>query len=188
MLSEALSVGGDLAGIALESSFNAREASKGREWQERMSNTSHQREVADLRAAGLNPILSANAGASSGAGPTASISAPNLSSGINSARQTSQSGKLIEAQIEQAKSASALNVANARQAAAGTVLTSQNARKAAVEAEAAEFLGGDLKGAASATHTARGVVSSAGGLWDSIKGAAKSAAKYGRAWLSKGSK
>lgn len=52
--------------------FSADQAQRNRDWQERMSNTSHQREVQDLLKAGLNPILSAHGGATTPTGSSAS--------------------------------------------------------------------------------------------------------------------
>lgn len=48
-------------------------AKKQRNFQEVMSNSAHQREVKDLIAAGLNPILSAKGGASTPSGSTATM-------------------------------------------------------------------------------------------------------------------
>lgn len=53
--------------------FEAKQAQINRDWMTEMSNSAHQREVADLRSAGLNPILTATggSGASTPTGSTA---------------------------------------------------------------------------------------------------------------------
>lgn len=63
-----------LAGNFMQNQASTAQAQKQMDFQERMSNTAHQREVSDLRAAGLNPILSAlGSGASTPGGAQAPI-------------------------------------------------------------------------------------------------------------------
>lgn len=63
------------------SAINAWSVERQMRFQERMSNTAHRREMTDLRAAGINPLLTANgSGASSPSG--ASFHAENPASGV----------------------------------------------------------------------------------------------------------
>lgn len=74
--------------------FNAEEARKQREWQEKMANTVYTRSIANMKEAGINPILAASmglSGASVGSGASANISAPAAHMGTAIAEQNSAS-------------------------------------------------------------------------------------------------
>lgn len=63
--------------MQMQMEYNSREAQKAREWQESMANTVYTRSVANMREAGINPILAANMGLSAGnigSGQSASVS------------------------------------------------------------------------------------------------------------------
>lgn len=124
--------GAGLLGGALQNEESRASASENRKFQEQMSSTSHQRQVKDLKAAGLNPLLSATGGASTPTGAQAPIE--NIVQGATSsaldAGRLHQTSKMNSAQLENLESQNKLLKAQTNKVGMETHVLSKDAPKA----------------------------------------------------------
>lgn len=99
------------------SAFNAEEAERNRNWQRQMSNTAHTREIRDLQAAGLNPLLSATGGASTPGGSAASGVAATVKNTMEGAMSSAMEMKQLMLAAERQKAEIGLMKAQTSKAA-----------------------------------------------------------------------
>lgn len=99
----AAGAGGGLIGGGMQYLYNKKLQKITHDFQERMSNTQYQRTMADMRLAGLNPILAAKfGGGGAPPGASASVSQTDLVSSAKTGSQLKPQVALLKAQIEAA--------------------------------------------------------------------------------------
>lgn len=86
-----------LLGVILQNRGSAKAAKDQRAWEERMSSSSYQRAVQDLRNAGLNPMMAMHGGASTPSGATAQVG--NMAEGALRGVGAAQAVRQAEADI-----------------------------------------------------------------------------------------
>jgi len=99
-LGSLIGTGLEVGGGMMNNAASAKAAKDQMKFQEKMSSTAHQREVKDLRAAGLNPILSATGG-NGASSPSGAM--PNLQNAAKGVGEAARRMTLIKAELDNLK-------------------------------------------------------------------------------------